>query len=265
MAEGTNDLIQFPGGALVADMLSDASAEDAQELTQFAVEDGSSINDHVVRQPKRLTLQLVQTETPLRFDLEGFDQVQRTVDVPTRPVGNQTNEVQVRQKEFRPTSLLALSQAAQAALFGGPPKTLRITGLKSDGAIELKPLKVTVLARDGDVGRVNAFHDQLLALLDSVTPVQVTVKQRVYPDMIVISVSRSDAAGQVGCARFAVTLQQVRTAETRQVELPPVPAATKASNRGKSDGIKYDEAFGPPPPPATQLLNNLFETGVLSR
>lgn len=242
MAEGTNDLIQFDGGALVADMLADASAEDAQELTQFALEDGSSINDHVVRQPKRLTLQLVQTETPIA-PVADFVRTLLSVDVRTAPPpGAQTNEVPVRQKEFRPTSLLALSQAAQAALFGGPPKTLRITGLKSDVSPEPKPLKVSVLSRTGDVGRVNEFHDQLLALLDNVTPVQVTVKQRTYPDMIVVGVSRTDAAGQVGCARFAVTLQQVRTAETRRVELPPVPAATKRANRGKSDGKATPEA-----------------------
>lgn len=264
MAEGTNDLIQFPGGALVADMLADASSEATLELTQFALERGASINDHAVIQPKRLSLQLVQTETPIA-PVEDFVRTLLSVDVPTRPVGTQTNEVQVRQKEFRPTSLLALSQAAQAALFGGPPNTLRITGLKSDGAIEPKPLKVSVLSRSGDVGRVNAFHEQLLALWESVTPVQVTVKQRAYTDMVIVSVTRTDAAGQVGCARFSVELQQIAVAETRLVELPPVPAATKASNRGKADGIKYDEAFGPPPPPATQLLNNLFDTGVLSR
>lgn len=234
MAEGSNDLIQFDGGALVADMLADASADDAQELTMFALESGANINDHAVKQPRKLTLQLVQTETPISV-IEDFAKLIRELGVPTRPVGSQTNEVPVRQKEFRPTSLLALSQAAQGLLFGGPPKSIRVTGLKADGAVESKPLKVEVLTRNGDVGRVNAFHDSLLALLDNVTPVQVTVKQRVYTDMVIISVSRTDSAGQVGCARFSVGLQQIAVAETRLIELPAVPAATKAKNVGKKD------------------------------
>lgn len=257
MAEGSNDLIQFDGGALVADMLADANAEAALELTQFPLERGASISDHAVMQPKRLSLQLVQTETPIA-PVEDFVRTLLSVDVQTRPAGTQTNEAPVRQKDFRPTSLLALSQAAQAALFGSAPKSIRVTGVKADGASETKQLQVSVLSRAGDVGRVNAFHEQLLALWESVTPVVVTVKQQQYPDMVITSVGRSDAAGQVGCARFSVELQQISVAETRLVELPPVPAATKTQNRtGKA--IVYDTPFGPPLPPdnRTQLAQNL--------
>lgn len=234
--EGSNDLIQFDGGALVADMLADASAEHALELTQYAIEDGSVINDHAVQQPRKLTLTLVQTESPLSAE-PGFQQLTQELTVSSRPPGTQTVEVPVAQKEFRPTSLLALTEGVQSLLFSGGARTIRFTGLKSDTDPVQSPLKVTVLAAAADVGRVNAFHEQLVSLLDTVTPVQVTVKERSYEGMIITSVRRTDAAGQFGAARFTVQLQQVSTAETRTVELPPVPQATKKKNVGKKDPV----------------------------
>lgn len=236
--EGSNDLIQFDGGALVADMVASAEASDALELSQYALEDGASINDHAVMQPKRLTLTLVQTESPLTA-VQGFAQVSRELDVPSRPKGTQTNTLDVRKKEFRPTSLLGLTSGVQDALFKSGP--IRVTGMKTDGPIEQKPLKVTVLAAGADVGRVNEFHGQLIALLESVTPVQITMKQRQYDGMLITGVTRTDSAGQFGAARFTVTLQQVSTAETRIVELPPVPQATKKADRGKKDPVKPPE------------------------
>lgn len=230
--EGGNDLIQFDGGALVADMLASAEAEQALELSQYPLEDGASINDHAVQLPKRMTLTLVQTESPLTA-ITGFAQVSRELAAASRPKGVQTTELNVRKKEFRPTSLLALTSGVREALFASGP--IRVTGMKADGPIEQAPLKVTVLAANADVGRVNEFHEQLAALLESVTPVQVTVKQRQYDSMIITNVKRTDSAGQFGAARFTVTLQQVSTAETRIVDLPPVPQATAKANVGKKD------------------------------
>ncbi len=231
--EGSNDLIQFDGGALVADMLAEASAENTLELSQYALENGSAINDHAVIQPRKLTLTLVQTETPLA-GTAGFRQVVREISVPTRAVEKQTVQLDVPKKEFRPTSLLALTNGAREALFGaGGP--LSVTGRKSDGALNQTTLKVTVLDTEADVGRVNDFHEQLVALLESVTPVQVTVKQRAYSEMVLTSVTRTDSAGVFGAARFTVQLQQVATAETKIVDLPPVPQATKKADKGKKD------------------------------
>lgn len=239
--EGSNDLIQFDGGALVADILAEANSEDALELTRYAVEDGVVINDHAVIQPRKLTLTLVQTESPLTT-VEGFSRLQQDLTYAKIEAGTQTVEVPVAQKEFRPTSLLALTGAVQSALFGGTAKTIRFTGMKAAAQYTDAPLKVTVLAANADVGRVNAFHEQLIALMLSVTPVQVTVKQRSHEAMVLTSVRRTDVAGQFGAARFTVELQQVSTAETRTVELPPVPQATQKKNVGKTDPKEPDEA-----------------------
>jgi hypothetical protein len=238
-SEGKNDLIQFDGGALVADMLAEASAEQALELSQYALEDGSTINDHAVMQSRRMTLTLVQTESPIA-PIAGFTQVSQELSYPVRAKETQTTTLNVRKKEFRPTSLLALTSGVREALFSGGP--ISVTGMKADGAVEQAPLKVTVLAAGADVGRVNEFHTQLVALLETVTPVVITVKQRSYPSMIITGVTRTDSAGQFGAARFTVTLQQVSTAETKIVDLPPVPQATAKVNKGKADGKESAKA-----------------------
>lgn len=221
-----DDLIQFDGGVLVADMVQQATITDSSSLTQYAVEDGSIISDHVIRQPRTLSLTLVQTETPISA-VVGFARVVQELLFDERPVGSQTQKVPVRQSEFRPGPLLALSQAAQSLLFGssGPPKELTLTGLDSSLPPEKKSLKVQVLSAGAPVARVNQFHDALLSLLVSATPVIVTFKGHAYVDMVLTSVTRTDEGGQAGRASFAVELQQISTVETKTVDLPPVPKA----------------------------------------
>lgn len=234
-----DDLITFDGGALVADMLSEASTVDASELTQYAIEDGSLISDHVIRQPRTLTLTLVQTETHLS-ETAGFTRVLQALSYPARPTGQQSVTVPIRQSEFRPAPLLALSGAVQSLLFGGPPKELKLTGLKADLPVADRELKVHVLAAGAPIDRVNAFHDALLSLLESATACIVTVKGKGYTDLVVTSVTRTDSGGQVGRASFAVEFKQISTVETQTVELPPVPKA------------KAPKQAGPKPPEPTK-------------
>lgn len=235
-----DDLIQFEGGVLVADMLGEAQVTDASELTQYAIENGSLISDHVIRQPRTLSLTLVQTETPIS-ETTGFTRVLQALSYPVRPTGQQSATVPVRQSEFRPAPLLALSAGIQSLLFGGSAaKELKLTGLASDKPVASKELKVHVLAAGAPLDRVNAFYLQLLSLLESAALVTVTVKGASYIDLVVTSVTRTDAAGQVGRASFAVELRQIATVETQTVELPPVPRS------------KAPKQAGPKPPEATK-------------
>jgi len=113
----SEDLIQFDGGVLVADMVQDGSVTDASELTQYAIEDGALISDHVIRQPQTLSLTLVQTETPIS-ETTGFARALRALTYQERPAGKQTTTVPIRQSEFRPAPLLALSTGVRSVLFG---------------------------------------------------------------------------------------------------------------------------------------------------
>lgn len=219
-----SDLIQFDGGVLVADLLQDSTVTDTSELTQYPIEDGSLISDHIIRQPQTLELTLVQTETPIE-KTTGFAQALQSLGYDTRPDAKQDGKASIRQSEFRPAPLLALTGAAKSLLFGGPAKELKWQGLKSDGPLAKKQLQVHVLSAGAPVARVNTFHTALLSLLEQGLACIVTVKGKSFVDLVLTSVTRSDAGGQAGKASFKVSFKQIATVETKTVKLPPVPTA----------------------------------------
>jgi hypothetical protein len=236
-----DDLIAYDGGFLACDMLGEASITDASELTSFALEDGSIISDHVIRQPRTLSLTLVQTETPIS-ETTGFARAMQALSYPERPAGQQTNTVPIRPSEFRPAPLMALSAGIQSLLFGGGPDTeLKVTGLKADPNVASKPLQVHVLSAGAPADRVNAFHGELLDLLESAEPVLVTVKGYTYIDLVVVGVTRTDSSGQVGRASFGVELKQIATVETKTVSLPPVPKAKAPKQAGPKPPVPTKE------------------------
>lgn len=232
-----NDLIQFADGALVADMLQESTATDDIELTRYPIEDGSFISDHAIAQPRMLELTLMQTETPLA-PRPGFRPQSVDLETAQRPAATQQGRADVPQGKVQLT-LQGLSAAAVGALGGGPPKEIKWTGLKTDGPLEVKQFRVSVLQADTDVARVNEFHDALLDLQAATELLTITVKGQVWTDMVLTSVKRTDPQGKAGCATFGVSLQQIRTIETQTVELPPVPKATAKVSRGK---VSTDEA-----------------------
>lgn len=219
-----SDLIQFQGGVLVADLLQESSVTDASDLTQYAIEDGSLISDHIIRQPQTLDLTLVQTETPIS-ETTGFTRVLQSLGFDTRPSAKQDGKAPIRQSEFRPAPLLALSGAAKSLLFGGPAKEVKWQGLKADAPLAKKQLQVHVLSAGSPVARVNEFHAALLGILQQGLVCIVTVKGKSYVDLVLTSVTRTDAGGQAGKASFKASFKQIATVETKTVTLPPVPKA----------------------------------------
>ncbi len=248
-------LIQFAAGVLVADCLADASSGDDIELTQYPIEDGSSISDHAIVKPRTLDLTLVQTETPIVA--AGFRTQSVDLSTSQRPAATQQGRADVAQARVQLT-LQGLSGAAISALGGGPPKEIRWTGQKTDSPAAVKQFRVSVLQADQPVARVNDFHNALLSLQANTELLVVTVKGQTWTDMILTSVKRTDPQGQAGCARFTCSLQQVRTVETQTVELPPVPKATskksvgkvatetpaEATERKKTEALQFVQGFG---------------------
>jgi hypothetical protein len=228
----SDDLITFDGGVLVADLVQEATITDSSELTQYAIEDGSLISDHVIRQPRTLSLTLVQTETPIS-ETTGFARALQALGYEQRPAGTQTATLPVRQSEFRPAPLLALSGALRSLLFGGgPAKEVTVSGLDSSRPLARRELKVHVLSAGAPLDRVNLFHANLLSLLETATPVFVNVKGATYIDLVLTSVTRTDAGGQAGKASFGVELKQIATVETKTVDLPPVPKSKGPKQKG---------------------------------
>jgi len=72
---------------------------------------------------------------------------------------------------------------------------------------------------------VNEFHDALLRLWAQATPCILTFKGASFIDLVLTSITRTDAQGQAGKASFKVDFKQIATVETKTVDLPPVPKA----------------------------------------
>lgn len=233
-----DDLIQFDGGALVADIVSNSVATNEIELTQYPIETGAFISDHAIQKPFTLELELRQTESPLAAP--GFRTQSIDLTYPSRPQGSQNGRADVRQVPVQLT-LQGLGGAALSALGGGPAKEIRWTGQKTDEGIGTRQFKVSVLAADNDITRVNEFHDGLLSLQAATTVCVVTVKGQPYIDMVLTSVRRTDEQGKAGCASFGVTFQQIRTVETQTVDLPPVPKKTAKKSLGTKTTSVPDE------------------------
>ena len=245
--QGETDLIQFEGGVLVCDMLLDAQAQHQLELTQYAIESGAVISDHAVHRPFTVDLTLVQTQTPIT-PIAGFSVTSVPIDVPGRTPGRQTTELQVRQSPT-PANFNGLVNTVTSRLLGALNGSLRVEGIKADTSLQTRTLRVTALTAGSPKDRVNDFYDQLLGLLEGVTPLIVTVKGYTWIDMVLTSVTRNDAPSKFGAATFQVSLQRVTTVTTQTVELPPVPQATKSVGRGAKP-VKVDT--GPPAPAVRQ-------------
>ncbi len=233
--EGVPGLIQFDGGVLLCDMLVDSSAVHTLQLTEHPIETNAIISDHAIHRPFTLDLTLVQTETPIS-PVEGFGQAVQSLDYAIRPDGRQTNELKVRTNDRIPANVNQLIGSVTSRLLGAAQGPIVIEGAKADTPLQSAPLRVTTLAANAPVERVNEFYANLLSLMLGVTPLNITIKGATHIDMVITSLTRLDAPGQVGMARFQVSLQRVATVSTQTVELPPVPEVSRKQGRGKKDG-----------------------------
>ena len=222
------------GGAtysLDADSVTSAMDERVKEMTQYAIEDGSTITDHLIHKPNKLKLVLAQTQTPIRPG-GGFTSRPATVDVKQSP-----ERVQVNTSITVARNPLALPLSANAVLQNfraqGTPAP---TSFPSTSALgdERPSYQHTYLALQAgqDQDRIQDFYQALLGLFQNSYPVQVVFRDYKYESMIVTGVKWDSAPGQVGIGRFTVDLQQLSTVTTAQVDLPTPAASVLDGTRG---------------------------------
>jgi hypothetical protein len=258
--EGEPGLIVHSGGYILADMVSDGEFEKALEPTDHAIEDGSSISDHVIRKPLTGSLTLVQTQTPIE-PTEGFSRKAIEIAAAVPKQRKQTVRLNVRQKlGFQPNAA-ALISAGLNALKGATEGPQTIEGVKVQKP-EKQSFSVTVFSADAPVDRLNEFNALLWALLESTELVTVNFKGRAYPNLLLTSVRRTDAAGQFGRATFACSFREIIKVQVKQVTLPAVPKQRSKKSLG---AIKpYGDQFGPPPPPENRTFAAQIADGGMS-
>lgn len=250
-------LFTFEGGALVFDAIADASFEHSFEYTDLPVEDGSTISDNMVIKPRRASLTIVSTQTPIAAT-PGFSVQGRTLVVQSVSYGKQTTKLQIAPKRGVQLNVAAaittVTKLVKNALSGGADS---IDGLKVLPP-SAKSFAVKVLAADAPVDRVNEFYDALLNLALSSTKVRLTFKGRDYPNLVLSSIRKQDAKLELGRSVFAVELQEIKTVATKQVSLPAVPRAKKKKVLGVV-ADKPDESGLIPPGPQTGVTKQLFD------
>lgn len=253
MTQRFRTLIRHADGFLVCDAVSDFEFESTLEFTEQPIDDGSTISDHAVRKPQRLSLTLVQTQTPSRV-IDGFSRQSQPLTVQSVTYGKQKVDLKIQPKkgvQFNAAAAISAGVGALKKAVSGAPS---IEGLKVLPKAP-KSLSVTVLKADADVDRIHEFFEQLLKLQTAVAPLTISFKGRDYSNFMLESVRKQDKPGQLGKSSFPVTFKQIRTVATKQVSLPAVPKAKAKKERG----VQY----GPPPPPVTEEQTRASITGAI--
>jgi hypothetical protein len=246
MAQRFQTLIKHSGGFVICDAISDFSFESMVEATDQPIDDNGFIADHVIRKPQRLSLTLVSTQTPMRV-IDGFSVQSQPLLPQSVTYGKQRVPLKIQPRAgFQPTVSAAID-AGLGALRKAVSGTPSIEGLKV-GPKQAKPMGITVLKAGADVDRIGEFFDLLLKLQADAELLTISFKGRDYPGFLLEGVTKTDKPGQLGRSTFPITLKKIRTVQTKQINLPPVPRAKAKKDRG----VQY----GPPPPPPPWPLNN---------
>jgi hypothetical protein len=182
------------------------------EVTDYAVEQGVAVVDHVRPNPDRITLETFVTNTPV-YSVDAQDQQPLTLDLPypdqapagPGPLGN---------------------------LFGG--------GFQAVSSALSRPTQASasVMLFDGDIDYVQNALLQLQSLKDTATLLTIITPRNTYFNMILerIAMQRDRTTGTSG-ANFSLEFRQIRIVSSSVVAapLPTIPRAIPTANKGKKD------------------------------
>ena len=193
------------GGALTADIVKQITASSEAEVTNHPVEEGFEISDHVIKRPKRVTFEFAQSAIPFAQESEtNWEKI----------------PLNVRDSEFRPFGLLAITMLAGAAI-AAVGKAL---GLGS-------AFEVWALTSKENKDRIHELHDKLIEVLDNSYMCTFSYQGLYLPNYVLTGVQYSRGVPG-GIARFTIEAQAVITVSTSAAliaggvgGLPKLPAA----------------------------------------
>lgn len=246
MAEGTPDVFAWKDESgnyhvLPVDLVSAHEDERSAEVTSFPVERGADINDHIIQQPDRLSITVVQTQTPFPSAAMPGATFSKPRNFTTRPLvlnvrpnafkAPTAQDLKVQPNAFKPGGILAVTSAIGdeiGSLFGDKEAPLRTSPTLKDPVTP--SLEVNVFQADSQVDRIGELHDVLIDIKANGRFCKVTFRGRVYPDFVLTSVRWTSAKGEVGLGRFALELQSIRIVENAVAKLPdPASLRLKSS------------------------------------
>lgn len=204
---------------LYVDAIVNLGHELTTEYTQYAIEDGSPFSDHAVNAPEKLSVTIVQTQTPILWGRDGFEARTLSLDVP--------------QSRFRPGGMLAVSMAAEQA----------IRGLVGAVQPEARKLELQVLQGDGDVDRIDVLYSQIYAAWQGNFPFTVTCRGRSYVDYMLTRVGYN-IGGPAEYVEIPLELTRIRTTTLQETSLPdPVSFRNSEIDPGGKTPPKPKEVY----------------------
>ncbi len=251
MAEGVKEILSWVDESetrhvVDVDVVPSHTDDRTADVTSHPIEKGANINDHIIQQPDRLTLEIAQTQTP-------FITPTRSDIAFSKPAGFSVKNVklEVQPNAFRPGGLFFLTQAAGAAV-GALTNALGLTSATAAPS-------VNVIVSDGPKDRIGDLHDALIKVKSEGRFCTVTFRGRIYPNYICTKVSWKTQKGEAGLGRFTIELQSINVVETATADLPnpaslrlkPVQTSTKPA---KSVGNPKPDADAGAP---ESVLSNL--------
>jgi len=207
-----------PGGSLAFDAIMSETYDESSTITDFPVESGANINDHIRSNPERVTCDAWVTDTPHTGDnnVNG--------GLPRGSIAGKVLETPSAPTQYGFTGLVAL---AKRALGLGAP-----------------PVKAQLLQFATPFSAITETHQLLSKLREEGRPLELFARDWFADNMVIESISKPRAPEDGSMAHFAINFKRVRIVETR-VTVAAVPAEPRGKGKvdaGKKDGSSSDAA-----------------------
>ncbi len=217
------------------DVTKTETHENAAFITEFPVESGSNISDHIRPLPKAFSCEVFVSNTPVK------PYVIKLVGVLPAPVPRGTYGMTPLQLP-QPFSPQLLFKGPWIATPGAGTRTLMAT---AEGRL-VPPVQVaTTLKFDLPFDAVVETHAKLMSVLESHQKVRVVTSRTEYDNMYLVRVGMPVTLGDGTGASFHIEARQVKKVTPGSVEAPKVPAEPNGQpkkSRGGQGAKTVDEA-----------------------
>lgn len=186
-------------------------------VTDFALEDGSSVADHFVRKPQVITLEINQTTTPtyLKTNPKSASPDMKLENI----------SLKIEPNKFKASGLLLLRVGVEAVVTKSVNAIGGALGLGSAFPGDKPPLAKDVLvSTDTSVNRINRLYDDLIKARERAAQFQLEWLGRTWGPLVIENFRYTRSTGrQLGV--FNLDLKRVafvRTAQASALQLPSV-------------------------------------------
>lgn len=209
-------------GFIQVDVIPSLEDTLSSTVTDFPLEDGSIVGEHIIHHPELLKLEVAQTQIPFDdSDEDGepleFVKTTTTLDLP--------------KSRFQAKGLLLLLLAAEGtlgAVTGAIGGALGFGGGTDKSKVKIETFKPPYEGKD----RINDLYDKLATARLRGSAIQLEWLGRRWPNYYIDNIVYTRQKGaEIG--RFAISLKQVVTVSTGTAKLPsPAEARLKAGLSG---------------------------------